>query len=142
MKEPKIYFTSKEVLLREDGYYDKDEERLLVPIDMIQGDIEEVVLERPNYAKSFFLFLGACFVFSQASVSKADIAPFIGFIVSVILFIASYWYFRLYKGNVYFKKKDYSTCRTGFVNKKVAKEFIKAFHQMLREHKAKQKNNV
>ena len=88
----KIYFETESISITEEGLTFKNK-GIFHPVEIFTKEIEQVVEVAPRRFRAFFWFLGACFVFSEATVSKAPFPPEMAYIVSAFLFLGALYFF-------------------------------------------------
>ena len=135
--QEKVYSDCKEYKISSKGYLGKSD-NTLIPPEQFSGVIEQDVISLPDKTRAVAVFIMACFVFSEATVSRALLPSWFAYVVTGILFILSYYYWIRTEIVVYCDFKE------GYGSKGISGEFSKQSHvlefidAMLRDYSANQ----
>ena len=139
MKE-KIYYDDGDILVSNKGYTLRPKDVNVSP-EQLTGVVEQDIISLPDKTRAVAVFIMACFVFSEATVSRALLPSWFAYVVTGILFILSYYYWIRTEIVVYYELKKgfaYDNISVTFSKQSHVLEFIDAMNAMLRDYSANQ----
>lgn len=134
----KVYFKIKGLKVTDKGFSSKKTSKNYSPSEMKQKITSETIVHK-HILKGIGLFILACFIFSEATISNSRQPEWLAYFITVVLLLISYRCLFVSVIEVIFYLKNGKCYIVNFGSKKTANKFIDAMNKMFAEYNVSQK---